>query len=330
MNQEVFINDKKEFCEVAILVDGKLQHYYNLSNDMLTGSVVLGKVIKINKLMGIFVDIGNEKNALLKFRNDIKIGDMLVVQIKRDEVDNKGCSISENITIAGRYLVLNDEGVYKFSRKINSQNKEELLKIKSGYDNLGFVFRSACDDANIIDIEKESKILVSNYLDVINNAKNNTKIQILYKEEALDIAKRFAINESNIRYDFEEIKDELDRLQQRKVYVEGIEIVVDKTEAMTVIDVNSHQFNKQYKDIDNAHFQANLLAVSEIARILRVRNIGGIIMVDFISLAQLELKKKLLVALNNELKKDNVMVKAELIESLSLFAIVRKQRYASL
>ena len=119
-------------------------------------------------------------------------------------------------------------------------------------------------------------------------------------------------------------------LSDRKVYVEGVELVFDKTEAMTVVDVNLHRYEKQYADVETANFRADLLAVKELARQLRLRNVGGIIMVDFISLKKRENVGKLKEELEKELKKDNVRTSVELVESIGMFAIVRKQRYAAL
>lgn len=327
MNQRVFIEQKEKNVEVAIVENGELAHYYKLDDKLLTGSIVLGKVEKIIKLMGVFINIGREKNALLRYREGLRIGDMVLVQIAREEEGEKGCSVTERITLAGRYLVLNDLGEYKFSRKLPESSKAELQKLRFEDKNVGFVFRSACESADTEAIKKEAESLYASYLEIIKKSKNNMKIQFIHEEKGLDAAKRFALSDEVITYSFDEIQSELAQIKERKIEIEGVEIVFDKTEAMTVVDVNSHKFKNQYKDIDTAHFQANVLAVKEIARQLRLRNIGGIIMVDFISLVSSELKQQLLDILKEELLNDNVMVKAELIESLSLIAIVRKKRY---
>lgn len=327
MNRKIFI-DKKETCvEVAIYGD-RLEHFYRLENALLTGSIVLGKVEKIIKQLGIFVNIGREKNALLKYRDGLRIGDMIIVQISREEEGEKGSAITERITLAGRFVVLNDVAEYRFSRKISQDRVKSLKEYRLDDKKVGLVFRSACEDALDDDIKSEAQKLYTKYQEILKKGANNTKIQFLYQENGLDVAKRFANSENEIIYGFSEIQAEIDSLNERKIEVDGVEIVFDKTEAMTVVDINSHKFRTKYKDIDNTHYQANLIALREVARQLRLRNIGGIIMVDFISLKSDQLKWKLLDDLNMELLKDNVMVKAELIESLSLIAIVRKKRYA--
>jgi ribonuclease G len=323
----VFIEQKETLVEVAIVCQD-LEYFYRLENMLLTGSIALGKVEKIIKQLGIFVNIGREKNALLKYRDGLRIGDMIIVQISREEEGEKGCAITERITLAGRFLVLNDVNEYKSSRKLSKNRINDLKDFRLEDKKVGLVFRSSCETANDSEIEKEAKILYEKYQDVLKRGRNNTKIQMLHQESGLEVAKRFASNDEEIVFGFSDIQQEIDAISERKVEVGGVEIVFDKTEAMTVVDINSHKFRTKYKDIDNTHFQANLIALREIARQIRLRNIGGIIMVDFISLQSDELKWKLLDDLKLELKKDNVMVKAELIESLSLIAIVRKKRYA--
>ena len=97
-----------------------------------------------------------------------------------------------------------------------------------------------------------------------------------------------------------------------------------------VVDVNIHKFDISSKDIEGANFSANAIAFKEIARQLRLRNVGGIIMVDFISQKQRDNVKKLIDILMKELDKDNVKVKVELVESIGCIAIVRERRYSAL
>lgn len=328
MKKKVYIEEKEDFVEVAITVNGALEHFYRLENNLAVGSIVLGKVEKIIKQLGIFVNIGREKNALLQYRENLRIGDMVTVQILRDEEGDKGCAITEKITLAGRYLVLNDLGDYGFSRKLSQKRKEELPNILPDMGKAGFVFRSSAEKASDKDIIKEAQTLLEKYKNILDKAKNNSKIQFLHEEKGIEAAKRFAENDEDIIYSFAEIQDQFNQIYERKIEVEGVQIVFDKTEAMTVIDVNSHKFKHQYKDMDSAHYEANVIAVREIAKQIRLRNIGGIIMIDFISLISSDLKNKLLEELCKELKKDNVNVRAELIENLSLIAVVRKKRYA--
>ncbi|NLL55719.1 MAG: hypothetical protein GX242_00700, partial [Clostridiales bacterium] len=321
MTRKVYIEQKENYVEVAIL-DKELEHFYRLQNELLTGSIVLGKVIKCIKELGIFMDIGRKKNALLKYREGLKVGDMLPVLIVREEEQEKGCAVTERLTLAGRYVVLNDTRDYRFSRKLSPERVEELKQIKLDDKKVGIVFRSSCKDVPNDVIFYQANQLYQRYIDILNRARNNTKVEILHQEKGMDVALRYAHSDEEIVYGFGKLQKEIENIFERKVEVEGVEIVFDKTEAMTVIDINSHKFNKRYKDADTAHYFANLIALKEVARQIRLRNIGGIIMVDIISLASDKLKYQLLDEFRQELLKDNVMVKANLIDFLSMIAIV--------
>lgn len=324
---KVYIDKKEGYVEVAVTENGALEHFYRLDDDVVTGSVFLGKVENVIKELGVFVNIGRERNALLKYRDKLKVGDMVVVQVTREEEGEKGCAVTERITLAGRYAVLNDVGEYRFSRKITPQKAAELKAFRLEDAKTGLIFRSVCENAPVEAVKAEAEQLYSLYNSILKKAANNTKVQILHREKGIEVAKRFAESDEAVVYGFDEIAESLTIIGERKVEVEGVEIVFDKTEAMTVVDVNSHKFRHKYKDIDTANFYANIIAMREIARQIRIRNIGGIIMADFISMQDKALKDKLMTELEKELRKDNVMVKAELIESLSLIAIVRKKRY---
>lgn len=328
--RRVYISSEKEKVEVGIAIDGRIEQFYRLDRNLLTGTIILGKVDNVRKAVGIFVDIGRDKNGLLPYRDNLKSGDMVTVTVVKEAEGDKGCALTEKITLAGRFVVLNDLGEVKFSQKINKNRKIELLSLFAPENNIGFIFRSSCMDADNGKIIEDMQMLKKRYYDVLERAKNNYKVGFLYTQSCEEVAERFAYSEEEIVYGFDEIKEQLKTLGERKIEVDGVELVFDNTEAMMVIDVNSHRYNRQFVDAEKTNFEANMVAVKEIARQIRLRNIGGIIMVDFISLRETENKEKLLSLLREELKKDNVMVKAELIESLSLFAITRKQRYNSL
>ena len=327
--RKVHIKPSQDYVEVGITIDGILEQFYKLDRELLTGSVILGKVDTVRKAVGIFVNIGLDKNGLLPYREGLKTGDMICVQVTKEGEGDKGCQLTEKITLAGRFVVLNDIGEWKFSQKISEDRKSELSSLIESND-IGFIFRSSAQNASLKDIAEEMQKLIGRYEDIQLRIKNNYKIAFVYVDSCEEIAQRYAYSDKEIVHGFDEIIDQLDVMYQRKIEIDGVELVFDKTEAMMVVDVNSKRYNRQFGDANKTNFEANCVAVKELARQLRLRNIGGIIMVDFISLTNKEDKQKLLELIKEECKKDNVMVKVELIESLSLFAITRKQRYTSL
>lgn len=337
MGRAVYFRHKENFSEIAVTTDGELDRYYRLQDGFLTGSIFVGKITRIKKNQGIFIDIGLEKDGLLSYEDGRKIGEFILVQVKKEPTEKKGCALTKNITLAGKFAVLNDKGETKFSHKLSEEKKNflsETIKREQKNDfydgKIGFVFRTACEEADLNEIEDDCRILLNKYEKIISSAKNNYSITKLYAETAIDIAERLLSKGETISEDFEKVEKQVESLEKRTVEKEGVELVFDKTEAMTVVDVNSHRFNASYASTDATAFQANCIAVKELARQIRLRNIGGIIMVDFISFKNKDYLLKLKEELAKELLKDNVKTSVELVESVGLFAIVRKIRYASL
>lgn len=121
------------------------------------------------------------------------------------------------------------------------------------------------------------------------------------------------------------IEAELEKLEKRRVNLKcGGYIVIDKTEALTVIDVNTGKFVGQTNLADTV-FRTNLDAVTEIARQIRLRDIGGIIIIDFIDMEKDEHKQALLEALTLQLKKDRTKTNVVGLTGLGLVEMTRKK-----
>jgi ribonuclease G len=121
------------------------------------------------------------------------------------------------------------------------------------------------------------------------------------------------------------IDAELDKLQQRRVWLKcGGYLVIDRTEALTVIDVNTGRFVGQTALSDTV-FQTNLEAAAQIARQIRLRDIGGIIIIDFIDMDKAEHQQAVLAALEEQLKKDRTKTSVLGLTRLGLVEMTRKK-----
>lgn len=315
-----------EFGEIAVIEGGKLERFYRLKDGFLTGSVFVGKVRKVTKNLGAFVDIGQEKDGLLAGEHGLKSGDLVTVTVTKEPTEEKGCALSENISLPGKFAVINASGKMSFSRKISEKKREEILNAVKPSGKIGFVFRSLCEQTDIDKIAEECGRKEEEYREIIKKAAGITKITKLWQDDARKVAERLS-EDGVLTEDFKEIEEEIKKLGQRKITAGGAEIVFDKTEALTAVDVNFHRFAREYKDGETAVFEANRVAIKEIARQIRLRNIGGIIMIDFISMKNKDNIQNLKNILDEELSKDSVMAKSELVESVGMFAVVRKKRF---
>jgi ribonuclease G len=131
-------------------------------------------------------------------------------------------------------------------------------------------------------------------------------------------------------FDLYAVEDEIQKALQRKVELKsGGHLVIDQTEAMTTIDVNTGGF-VGHRTLDETIFKTNLEAAQAIARQLRLRNLGGIVIVDFIDMENPEHQRQVLRALEKCLDRDHAKTTISEITSLGLVQITRKRTRESL
>ncbi len=126
-------------------------------------------------------------------------------------------------------------------------------------------------------------------------------------------------------FDHFNVEAEIDRSMKRKVWLRsGGYLIIDETEALTVIDVNTGKFTGG-SSLSETIVKTNIDAANEIARQLRLRDIGGIIVIDFIDMNHARDKQAVIRALENALKKDRSRTKISSISALGLVEMTRKR-----
>lgn len=251
------------------------------------------------------------------------------------------------------------------SRKITDENVREKfaliaesLKPEKG----GFVIRTAAHNAKEKEIEEEAKYLIKCYKDMLDAFKTAKSGDVLYEEGNLAVRSLRDVYNDEIdeiivseRHLFEEVmteakkrgngiekkvtlydkpkdifseynlSEEIDLMLRNKVYLEtGAYINIDKTEALTAIDVNTGKYVGE-DSLETTVFNTNILATREIARQLRLRNIGGIIIVDFIDMESEEHREKVVEELKKALLSDRTKCNVVSMTSLGLVEITRKK-----
>lgn len=135
----------------------------------------------------------------------------------------------------------------------------------------------------------------------------------LYQDTRLDLHKLYSI------------QVQLERALQKKIWLKsGANLLIEPTEAMTVIDVNSSK-NTKKKLPEEQHLQINLEAAEEIAKQLRLRNISGIIIIDFIDMKSAEDQNRLLSAIRSFVRTDPVKTEVVDLTKLGLMELTRKK-----
>ncbi len=131
-------------------------------------------------------------------------------------------------------------------------------------------------------------------------------------------------------FDLYNIEDDIQKALERDVQLKsGGYLVIDQTEAMTTIDVNTGAY-VGHRNLEETIFKTNLEAASALARQLRLRNLGGIIIIDFIDMADEEHKRQVIKTLEKSLLKDHAKTHISEISSLGLVEMTRKRTHESL
>lgn len=300
----------------------------------------------------------------------LKEGQEIMVQISKEPVGTKGARITAQITIPGRYLVLLPTVEHvAVSRRIESEaERSRLLGLAQSLkpSRMGLIVRTVGEGASQAELEKDRDHLLRIWTQIAQNFAACPPGSIVFKDLMLsqrilrDIfsedVNRLMVNSRslytqviefvqfmeprlkgrvfvcNMRELFEKynVDYEMKQALDRKVWMKnGSYLIIDRTEALTVIDVNTGKYVGS-KDLVDTVLRTNLEATKEIARQLRIRNIGGIIIIDFIDMSDPAHKLKVLQAFEEELKKDKVKTHVLGITPLGLVEITRKKVRQSL
>ena len=261
-------------------------------------------------------------------------------------------------------VLIPNEKFITLSQKIdNKEEREKLLSIvkENMPEGYGAIIRTSAMGKEKEEIITDIKRTVVAYKDVeqaFEKAKQQKNLQpkMIYKSENVvqrlltdlmdqdlyrictndekeynEISKRLKEANKTIKLEMQanildmyNIKNQLEELENRKIWLKcGGFITIDKTEALTAIDVNSGKYTGK-KDLEQTIFTVNKEATIEIARQLRLRDIGGIIIIDYIDMQNKENEEKILELLRENLKKDRSKTQIVGFSKLNLLEMTRK------
>ncbi len=259
-----------------------------------------------------------------KIEQALKAGQAVVVQVTKDPIGHKGARLTSQVSLPGRYMVyVPDGGSAGISRKLPDAERTRLRSIlkKITPEDAGVIVRTAAEGASEDELAKDIARLSGQWEDIQKKSAKASPPSLLYGEPDLVIRViRDIFNEDfnelivqgehewQLIHDYVEsvAPDLLPRLRQetagdvfaearideqllkaldRKVYLpSGGSLVFDRTEAMTVVDVNTGRFTGKGGNLEETVTKNNLEAAEELVRQLRLRDVGGIIVVDFIDM----------------------------------------------
>ena len=159
---------------------------------------------------------------------------------------------------------------------------------------------------------------------IVNNKKEYKRMEELKKENKEYANIKIAIQEGENLFEKINIEKQIEKSQNRKVWLKcGGFITIDKTEALTAIDVNTGKYTGN-KNLEQTVFKVNKEATIEIAKQIRLRDIGGIIIIDYIDMKKQEDREQIEKILREELKKDRTKTQVEGFTNLDLMELTRK------
>ena len=158
----------------------------------------------------------------------------------------------------------------------------------------------------------------------VNSTKEKENIEKLKKENEEYKGIKIELKEGQDILNIYELNKQIEKLQNRKIWLKcGGFITIDKTEALTAIDVNTGKYTGS-QNLEQTVFKVNKEATVEIAKQLRLRDIGGIIVIDYIDMKTQENRQKIENLLKEELKKDRAKTQVEGFTKLDLMELTRK------
>jgi len=300
----------------------------------------------------------------------LKEGDKVLVQVTKDAMGAKGARLTGVPSLPGRYLVLvPDSDSVGISRRLPDSDRNRLRDVinKVRPDGYGVIVRTAALHASAEELAADISRLTKQWNSINEQAGTGEAPRLIHQEPDLlikvirehftadfrklliddktafdtvigylqstapDLVSKASLYEDEIAlFDRYHVDDQLKKALERKVFLpSGGHLVIDRTEALTVIDVNTGKFVGS-STLEDTVLQNNLEAAEEIGRQLRLRDIGGIIVIDFIDMETTENQQMVLRRLKETLARDKTRTQVFDVSHLGLVEMTRKNVSAGL
>ena len=296
---------------------------------------------------------------------NVKVGDTVMVQVSKAPIGTKGARLTMNVSFVGKNLIYLPSAAFcAISRKItDEQTRERMLNwAKKLAPEGGVILRTQAEGARFPLLKEELRTLRRMYEDAREAYESASVGDCVFREgdlharllrdfdltdvdkvyigdaqayaraEKLFASAKSGLKNKLVRYtgeremfEFFGLEQQLCALTDHRVELEsGAYLIIDKTEALTAIDVNTGKFTGE-TGLEDTVFRTNLLAAREIARQVRLRNIGGIVVVDFIDMASEEHRLAVTQELENCLRSDRAQCNVMPMTEFGLVQFTRKK-----
>ena len=343
--------------EIALMEDKRLLHFSREMPDAVEAEqIYLGRVDRIVKGMeAAFVKLGRDQVGFLPFSECVsppRSGDMLPVQVKKPPLGGKAPYLTADVSLAGRYTILTPlSQKISVSKRIQDEETRRRLAetaARLAPTGMGLVMRAESSGMEDSVLRGEIRELCQAWDRVLDRKKSaagpgllrnredalarllrdeqGTVDEILTDDPAALPAFSIPVKSCPHPFDLYNVRDKLKKSLQRKVWLDcGGYLVIDRTEALTVIDVNSGKYTGKKTGAESTFLALNREAAREIARLCRLRNLGGIIIIDFVDMQSDESRAAVTQALLDALRDDPVKTTLHGFTALGLMEMTRKK-----
>lgn len=300
----------------------------------------------------------NDEN--IKINDVIRPGEAILVQVNRSESNRKGARVSTHISLSGKYTVLMPNATFvTVSQKI--EDNEECTRLKEIIKeilpkNMGAIVRTSAKGKSKKELQEDVENLKIEWSKIAEKSKSTKKCPILIskgnsiiKRMLIDLIEKeiraIVVNDEEIYRQAkqavaetrnlpiildlnlnknEDLLKQIAEVDKRKIWLKcGGFITIDKTEALTAIDVNSGKYIGT-KNLEQTVYTVNKEATIEIAKQLKLKDIGGIIIIDYIDMSDKKNREQIEKLLKEELKKDRSKTQVIGFTPLNLLEMTRK------
>ncbi len=303
-----------------------------------------------------------------KIQEVIKAGQLILVQVVKEERGNKGAALTSYISLAGKYSVLmpNSTKIKGISRKIStSDDRNKLKKIVEDLkipSEMGLIIRTAGLNKTKNEIRKDYITLNKLWIGVVESTKKAIAPALIHEEgnllrrvvrdvyskdmkevivegsEAYKETKKYMsqVLPSCTKYVKQyknkvpiftkyDVENEILKMFEPEVKLKsGGYIVINPTEALVAIDVNSGGATKE-RNIEKTALKTNLEAAEEIAKQLKIRDLSGLIVIDFIDMYEIRNNRTIEKKIRELLKKDRARIQTSRISQFGLLEMSRQR-----
>ena len=350
---QLLLCQEGDIRKVALMDGGKLLEYHHESSENMVGSILIGRVERVlPDIKAAFVRIGQPLNGFLPIKEaesfhqtmgkaPLMSGEEIIVQVKKAPKGGKGAFLTRDIALPGQYVLLMPcnrfVGLSKRIEDADERARAKAIGEEISAGRFGLIVRHASLFASRAEVAEEAERLWTLWQELAGKAAHTKAPAVMHTEASVadvllrDYAARHAIETAEVSADqWKRVEEQMRTALLRRVELQdGGSLVIDEREALQTIDVNSGRTVKA-QDGGSLPLEENLRAVPEIARQIRLRNLSGIILIDFIDMDTDRERELVMNAMEEALSDDRVKPVVHGFTRLGLMEMTRKRTSDSL